>query len=118
MAGTKSQKDLESPDEVMKKLKKIPELMEIELSLCQLDFQMKKAASCNAGNILYVFPNGDVSACAYLSFAAEEQVSQYSPKEFIIGNILTDDDVVSRVVNYSFKDYFKQEIIKSASLAV
>ncbi len=108
--GTKSQKSLESPDEVMKKVEENTRAYGDRVELVPIRFpnEKKPLSSCNAGNILYVFPNGDVSACAYLSFAAEEQVSQYSPKEFIIGNILTDDDVVSRVVNYSFKDYFKQ----------
>lgn len=56
--------------------------------------------SCEAGNIFYVFVNGDVTICAYLVFAANTPVSQYNPKEFIVGNIFQDADIAQKLEDY------------------
>jgi len=58
--------------------------------------------SCEAGNILYVFVNGNVSVCAYLDFAANTPISLYDPEDFIIGNLFTDTDFVKKMDSYSF----------------
>ena len=60
--------------------------------------------SCEAGNIFYVFVNGDVTICAYLVFAANTPMSQYNPKEFIVGNIFQDVDIAQKLENYRLRD--------------
>lgn len=60
--------------------------------------------SCEAGNIFYVFVNGDVTICAYLVFAANTPVSQYNPKEFIVGNIFQDVDIAQKLEDYRLRD--------------
>lgn len=60
--------------------------------------------SCEAGNIFYIFVNGDVAICAYLVFAANTPVSQYNPKEFIVGNIFQDADIAQKLDTYRLRD--------------
>lgn len=50
----------------------------------------KPLTSCESGNILYVFSNGDTTVCPYLVFASNNDISQYKPNEFIIGNLRHD----------------------------
>jgi radical SAM protein with 4Fe4S-binding SPASM domain len=62
---------------------------------------------CEAGNIFYIFVNGNVTICAFLDFAANTPVSQYNPKEFIVGNILQDADISQKLDSYRFQDRYK-----------
>jgi radical SAM protein with 4Fe4S-binding SPASM domain len=45
-------------------------------------------APCIAGDVIYVFADGDVALCPYLVFAARTLQSNYADTEFIVGNIL------------------------------
>jgi len=60
--------------------------------------------SCEAGNIFYIFVNGDVAICAYLEFAAKTPVSLYDPKEFIVGNIFQDVEIAKKLDDYRLRD--------------
>jgi radical SAM protein with 4Fe4S-binding SPASM domain len=60
--------------------------------------------SCEAGNIFYIFVNGDVTICAYLVFAANTPISKYNSKEFIVGNIFRDADISQKLENYRLRD--------------
>jgi radical SAM protein with 4Fe4S-binding SPASM domain len=55
-------------------------------------------APCIAGDILYVFVNGDVALCPYLVFAARTKASRYADTMFLAGNILEAEiaDVLTR----------------------
>jgi radical SAM protein with 4Fe4S-binding SPASM domain len=59
--------------------------------------------SCEAGNIIYMFVNGDVAVCAYLVFAADTSISKYDRKEFIVGNIIQDVNFSQELDSYEFK---------------
>jgi radical SAM protein with 4Fe4S-binding SPASM domain len=61
---------------------------------------------CIAGDIIYVFVNGDIAVCPYLVFAARSPRSQYSDSTFIVGNLL-DGDVAEALENYRFHERFK-----------
>lgn len=61
---------------------------------------------CEAGNIIYVFVNGDVAICPYLVFAARTPESLYDSSEFIVGNIITDDNIIDLLEQYDFKTRF------------
>lgn len=63
-------------------------------------------AGCTAGDIVYVFVNGDVAVCPYLAFAAGNPGSRHHRDEFIVGNLFTDDDFVQRIDSYRFHDRF------------
>lgn len=48
-------------------------------------------APCEAGDIVYVFTDGELVACPYLAFAARAPASQYSADAFTVGNVLHED---------------------------
>jgi radical SAM protein with 4Fe4S-binding SPASM domain len=57
---------------------------------------------CIAGDIFYVFVNGDVAVCPYLVFATENPGSQHERDEFIVGNVFTDADIAERLDRFGF----------------
>jgi radical SAM protein with 4Fe4S-binding SPASM domain len=64
----------------------------------------KPLSGCEAGTILYVFANGDVTVCPYLVFAARTPQSNHRAEEFIVGNVLTQADVARRLDEYRLHD--------------
>jgi radical SAM protein with 4Fe4S-binding SPASM domain len=64
-------------------------------------------ASCEAGNIIYVFTSGSVTVCPYLVFAARTPQSRHDPDEFIVGNIFTDPDIGARLDDYNFGERYE-----------
>jgi radical SAM protein with 4Fe4S-binding SPASM domain len=63
-------------------------------------------AGCEAGNIIYVFTGGDLTVCPYLIFAARTPQSRHDPREFIVGNILTDPMISDLLDAYHFGDRY------------
>ena len=61
---------------------------------------------CIAGDIIYVFVNGDTAICPYLVFAARTPRSQYRDSTFIVGNIL-DGEIAEALDNYRFHSRFR-----------
>jgi len=61
---------------------------------------------CIAGDIIYVFVNGDIAVCPYLVFAARSPRSQYRDSTFIVGNVL-EGEVADALENYRFHERFK-----------
>lgn len=61
---------------------------------------------CIAGDIIYVFVNGDIAVCPYLVFAARSPRSQYRDSAFIVGNVLN-EEVADALDNYRFHERFK-----------
>lgn len=59
-------------------------------------------SNCIAGEILYVFVNGDVTVCPYLVFATENPGAQHSRDEFIVGNLFADHDIARLLDDYDF----------------
>lgn len=57
--------------------------------------------SCIAGDILYVFVDGDVTVCPYLVFATENPGAKHGRSEFIVGNLFV-DDIAARLDAYNF----------------
>lgn len=63
----------------------------------------KLLGTCVAGQIFYLFTNGDVAICPYMVFAAKNKNSKYAPEEFIIGNIFKSNfDLHDSLSAYSF----------------
>jgi radical SAM protein with 4Fe4S-binding SPASM domain len=60
---------------------------------------------CIAGDIVYVFVNGDVAVCPYLVFAARSPRSQYKDSTFIVGNVL-EGEIADALDNYNFHKRF------------
>jgi radical SAM protein with 4Fe4S-binding SPASM domain len=64
-------------------------------------------ASCEAGNIIYMFVNGDVTVCPYLVFAADAPGSAHTRHEFIPGNLLQDADIAERLDRFNFHERYR-----------
>lgn len=61
---------------------------------------------CIAGDIIYVFVNGDVAVCPYLVFAARSPRSHYRDTAFLVGNVL-EGEIAEQLDNYHFHQRFK-----------
>ena len=67
----------------------------------------KPLTDCIAGDILYVFVNGDITVCPYLVFATENPGAQHRAEEFIVGNLFEDPDIVERIEGYDFHSRYQ-----------
>jgi radical SAM protein with 4Fe4S-binding SPASM domain len=72
----------------------------LDVTYVRFPGQREPLAGCIAGDILYVFVNGDVTVCPYLVFAADNPASKHSRDEFIVGNLFTDADIARRLDNF------------------
>jgi radical SAM protein with 4Fe4S-binding SPASM domain len=59
--------------------------------------------SCEAGRIISISVNGEVSVCPYLSLATQHPKSLYSPSEFIVGNIFEDKNLKQILGEYDLR---------------
>lgn len=62
---------------------------------------------CVAGEIFYIFTNGDGAVCPYLVFAARNPGSQHHPEEFIFANLFRDDDFAQRLERNNFHERYR-----------
>lgn len=93
--GVKSKDKMGCPKQTMQKIRDITNLFKTKIEIIHIRFPNDQLplASCEAGNIIYVFVNGEVTVCPYLVFAASTPQSKHRPEEFIVGNILNDVDI-------------------------
>jgi radical SAM protein with 4Fe4S-binding SPASM domain len=63
-------------------------------------------SNCIAGDIFYVFVNGDVTVCPYLVFATENPGTQHDRSEFIVGNLFEDEDIDKLLDAYNFAERY------------
>ncbi|MBV9470995.1 MAG: radical SAM protein [Abitibacteriaceae bacterium] len=100
--GTKSVKKLGSPSQIMNEIRERTDSYKDQVELVNIRFPNGSLplASCEAGNIIYVFAGGDLTVCPYLIFAARTPDSQHSAGEFIVGNILTDSNIAELLDGY------------------
>lgn len=64
-------------------------------------------SGCIAGDVFYVFVNGDVAVCPYLVFATENAGSKHTREEFIVGNLFEDVDIASKLDAYRFHERYQ-----------
>lgn len=70
---------------------------------------------CPAGDITYIFTNGDVAICPYMAFSSKDRISQYNYDSFIIGNIFERSfDYNDAIERYSFPVSYN-DVCKSCS---
>lgn len=78
-----------------------------ERALIRFPNSSKPLTGCIAGDILYVFVDGDITVCPYLVFATENPDAQHRAEEFIVGNLFEDPDIVERIERYDFHSRYK-----------
>lgn len=105
--GVKNQEKFGALDEAMRRIKEITSLFSNRVQIVYTRFpnnQKLPLISCEAGNIIYIFVHGQLTICPYLVFAARTPQSLYNPKEFIVGNIFKDADVMDKLDTYKFHE--------------
>jgi radical SAM protein with 4Fe4S-binding SPASM domain len=104
--GVRSRGRLAATEEHMRHIRELTAGFDsAELDVVHIRFPStgRPLASCEAGNIIYVFTPGEVTVCPYLIFAARTPQSVHDPAEFIVGNIFTDPDIADRLDAYDFQ---------------
>lgn len=69
--------------------------------------EVRPLSACIAGDIIYVFVNGDVAVCPYLVFATENPGSKHRREEFIVGNLFADSDIAAKLDAYKFHERYQ-----------
>jgi radical SAM protein with 4Fe4S-binding SPASM domain len=104
--GVRGVRRLGAPDPFMRALEARTAAFEADLDIVRIRFPNddRPLSGCEAGTILYVFATGDLTVCPYLVFAARTPQSRHSDSEFIVGNVLEDDDIAARLDRYRLHD--------------
>ena len=83
--------ELAYPDKMMNELRNtLQDYSDGEVELVFIRFpnaESKPLGKCHAGDIFYIFTNGEVTFCPYMVFAAKDEISHYDYKDFVIGNV-------------------------------
>lgn len=119
--GMKSKSILSSSTKMMNEIRELTTSYSQRLEIVNIRFPNDglPLSSCEAGNIIYVFVNGDVTVCPYLVFASENSNSQHKKEEFILGNLLKDKDVCEKLNEYNIYEKYNiggNEICGSCSM--
>ncbi len=103
--GVKSKKRISAPNLMMREIKLITECFKDSIQIVYVRFPNDELPldSCRAGNTIYVFVRGELTVCPYLVFATNTLASKYNPSEFVVGNILQDADIASKLDVYNFQ---------------
>lgn len=108
--GVKTRSKLGSPSSTMLKIKEATSPFREEVELAMIRFPNEDRlplASCEAGNIIYVFTRGEMTVCPYLVFAANTPGSKHYPQEFIVGNIFKDADIAQKLSEYRLHERYR-----------
>lgn len=110
--GNKSIKQLRLSNKKMERLREKTSKLRNKIEVVYIRFPNKKKkplSSCEAGNIIYVFTNGEATVCPYLVFAARNSENKYKASDFIVGNIFSDDEIRRRLESFDFKKLLKSQ---------
>jgi radical SAM protein with 4Fe4S-binding SPASM domain len=104
--GVRGIRRLGAPDHVMRTLGEQLSPFEGDIDIVRIRFPNddRPLSGCEAGTIVYVFANGDVTVCPYLVFAARTPQSRHEDTEFIVGNVFEHDDIPARLDRYRLHD--------------
>jgi radical SAM protein with 4Fe4S-binding SPASM domain len=94
---------LGAPEEFMRALAVETEPWEEEIEVVRIRFPNddgRPLSGCEAGRILYIFADGNLTVCPYLIFAARTPKSRHEPAEFFVGNVFSDPDIAERLESY------------------
>lgn len=107
--GVESKGQIGSSTKVMKEISRSVAKFRNDIEIVEIRFpNVKKLplGSCEAGNIIYIFTNGDVAICPYLVFSARTPQSKHEQEEFIAGNIFKDVDIAKKLDDYKFHERY------------
>lgn len=108
--GIRSRRALKAADEAMRDIQRALSAVSapgpLDVTLIRFPGQEQPLAGCIAGDILYVFVNGDIAVCPYLVFATANPGAQHSANEFIVGNLFRDEDIAARLDAYNFAERY------------
>jgi len=108
--GVKTRSNLKASDEMMQQIRDITFPFSNYIQILYVRFpnsQKLPLISCEAGRIIYIFVHGEVAVCPYLVFAARTPQSLHKSKEFIVGNIFSDIDIVNRLNACKFHEQYR-----------
>lgn len=108
--GIKAQGKFKASNEVMQQIRDITSPFSNRIQIAYIRFpnnQKIPLASCEAGNIIYVFVHGEVVVCPYLIFATRTPQSLHKPKEFIVENVFRDADIADKLNAYKFHERYR-----------
>ena len=108
--GTRSMNKLAAPNEMLRRIEAATTSFSKKIQLVRIRFPNDKKlplASCEAGNIIYVFARGELTVCPYLVFAATTPQSLHEVEEFIVGNIFRDADIAEKLDAYSLRERYR-----------
>lgn len=104
--GVRGIRRLGAPESFMRSLGDRMATFDGDLDIVRIRFpnDEKPLTGCEAGTIIYVFANGDVTVCPYLVFAARTPQSRHEDTEFIVGNVFEHQDIAGRLDRYRLHD--------------
>lgn len=94
----------------LEQIKKETRVIDFEIVYIRFPNNDLPLLSCQMGNILYTYTNGDITICPYLHFASKTSVSRYPSSDFVIGNIYTEFNIEEKIANMRDKYIVKNKI--------
>lgn len=107
--GVRTMKKFTTSNETMRQIIREASIFSQNIQLVYIRFPNDNKlplASCEAGNIIYVFASGELTVCPYLIFAAKTPRSQHQPEEFIVGNVFLDADIAQKLDAYKLHERY------------
>jgi len=109
--GIRTRRRLKADDQTMTDIKRsVEEAADghvTEAVFIRFPNEERPLAGCIAGDVFYVFANGDLAVCPYLVFATENAGAQHTREEFIVGNLFSDDDIAAKLDAYRFHERYQ-----------
>lgn len=105
--GSSSKGELALRQGAMKEIKSITKNLidsNFEINYIRFPNEGLPFGRCEAGNIFYIFANGDLTNCPYVVFAAKNSKSKYDFRKFISGNVLNDEITGNILDQTNFKN--------------
>jgi len=113
--GRRLKADEQTMTEIKGRVEKSADGLATEAVFIRFPNEKRPLSGCIAGDVFYVFVNGDLAVCPYLIFATENPGAKHRREEFIVGNLFDDDDIAARLDAYKFHERY--EVGRNASCA-
>jgi len=109
--GIQTRSRLKADDDTMVGIKRrvedVADQSRTEAVFIRFPNEHEPLSGCIAGDVFYVFVDGDVAVCPYLVFATENVGSKHAREEFIVGNLFADADIAGKLDAYNFHERYQ-----------